>query len=947
MFEQTIITDDIENGIDRKLLQNLRQRFMLLNEKRLERTRAALVERQQHFLTLLPLLFHINHPILPGYISQKTPCGIYHYTPSTEVWQQAKALSRSVQPVKDLRDQRPDLDALFVMGSMGTIAHSDTSDLDIWICHQPHLDGEALAELHKKCDLLSAWAARQLHLEVHFFLMTENSFKSGETASLSQENSGSAQHVLLLDEFYRTAIWLAGKVPLWWFVPAGREADYEAFAHRLLTLRFINPDEVIDFGGVARIPDNEFVGAGIWHLYKAIDAPYKSVLKLLLLESYVSAREQPPLAVTFKRAVYQAAPDADALDPYVMIYRHLENYLQNNQVRLQLARRCFYAKVNKPLTRPVSCNSWQRRLLLQLVQQWQWQKHQLFVLDSREQWKAGEVLHERSLLVNELAHSYRLISGISKNTSLQAAISHDELAVLGRKLHAAFERKAGKIEWINPGISRQMEEPVLTLVHSKDHQPPHWLLFTGPQQEVQQKPHREPVRRSRYFMELLLWAYCNQVLTLNTRLDIVADETGFTSSHRQQLLNTLSQWLPLPLAVPDHEVFRQPARPERLLLLLNIGTEPQPELFKKGIHLMSERQDALDYSGLRSNLVVTAEVIYINSWHEVICRHFDQDTLANTLSWCLRLCTAGEELPPMSIHCFNSGFGHLIERRVATLWEDITQVFYGPEGNSNARYLIETGSEYLLLQGGVQPEVFTLKDEARLLQKLAEPQPVYSPLVPDRQALANHPLRWISRIARTPDVYLFYRLNPATAMAQLFLVDERGSLIQHRVSYHNTASLLKPLQQFIFSTMERRTVNRHPEAGRKSRLFVYELAAGDKPGIYRPDASALSAPPSGDQLFINIQVTAEPDNDGEMFYTLYCNQQEFSSLQYGEQIYQAVAAYILQQRVNQEPYPCYITDLDLSQCEALIAPRHGLQSSHYLQYKIAIEQKLNEALSGL
>lgn len=948
MFEQTIITDDIENGLDRKMLHNLRQRFLLLNEKRLERTRAALVDRQQQFLTLLPLLFHINHPILPGYVSHKTPCGIYQYTPSGDAWRQAKVLSRSVQPVKDLRAPLPALDALFVMGSMGTIAHSDSSDLDIWICHQPGLTGEELAELRKKCDLLSEWAGQQLHLEVHFFLMTENSFKSGETASLSKENSGSAQHFLLLDEFYRTAIWLAGKVPLWWFVPAARETTYEAFTERLLSLRFINPQDVIDFGSLAKIPENEFVGAGIWHLYKAIDAPYKSVLKLLLLESYVSAREQPPLAIAFKQAVYDALPDADALDPYVMIYRHLENYLQTNPVRLQLLRRCFYAKVNKPLTRSANNESWQRQLLQQLVQEWQWEKHHLFVQDGRDQWKAADVLSERSLLVNELANSYRLISGVSKSTMMQAAISHEELAVLGRKLHAAFERKAGKIEWINPGISRDLEEPVLTLLRSEGSEPQHWLLFTGPQQDIQQRLiYKEPIKRARHLVELILWAYCNQILTANTRLDIIDEATWLTPVQRQQLLGTLSSWLPLPLSTPAHDAFRQQAQPERLLLLLNVGIEPQPELFKKGIHLLSERQDALDYSGLHDNLVVSADIIYTNSWHEVICRHFDKDALVNLLSWCLRLRTTTGKLPEISIHCFSSGLGQLIARRMDMLWQDIVTAFYTTEGNSNARYIIETAEGYLLLQAGTQPEVHALKNEEQLLQKLAEPQAVHSPLLIDRNALTEHPLRLITRIAKTADIYLFYRIDADTMTARIFLVDERGSILSYQVPFHNNVSLVKPLQQFILSTMQRMAASCTIFQQQKSKLFIFELSAAGKPGVSHPDATLLSSTSAADPLFINIQVTADADSNGNIFYTVYCNQQEFSSLQYGEGIYRAVAAYILQQRLHGERYPCYITDLDLSHCESLMAPQHGLQSSHYLQCKRVIEQALNEALGHL
>src|SRR5690606_1227771 len=114
-----------------------------------------------------------------------------------------------------------------------------------------------------------------------------------------------------------------------------------------------------------------------------------------------------PLALTLKRAVYESAPDPNQLDPYVMIYQRLEEYLnrRNQTQRLELIRRCFYFKVNKPLTRVRrgAQKSWQRLLLEQLINTWGWKKHHLHLLDSRPLWKAPVVIAERSLLVNELS----------------------------------------------------------------------------------------------------------------------------------------------------------------------------------------------------------------------------------------------------------------------------------------------------------------------------------------------------------------------------------------------------------------------------------------------------------------------------------------------------------------------------------------------------------------
>ncbi|MEA8500702.1 hypothetical protein ONN26_24645, partial [Salmonella enterica subsp. enterica serovar Muenster] len=51
------------------------------------------------------------------------------------------------------------------------------------------------------------------------------------------EDCGSTQHILLLDEFYRTAVRLAGKRILWSMVPCDEEEHYDRPVGHLLQNR--------------------------------------------------------------------------------------------------------------------------------------------------------------------------------------------------------------------------------------------------------------------------------------------------------------------------------------------------------------------------------------------------------------------------------------------------------------------------------------------------------------------------------------------------------------------------------------------------------------------------------------------------------------------------------------------------------------------------------------
>jgi adenylate cyclase class 1 len=996
MLSRPIDIHDIDEGVDRKQLSQLKQRFLNLNQQRYARTCAALSERQQQFLQLLPLLFHVNHPMLPGYVSHSTPAGIYQFLPDADQLRYAKIIARSFNYQRDLTEKKYHIDALFIMGSMGTIAQSDASDLDVWVCHSLDDDHTHLHELERKCTLISQWAAHQLHLEVHFFLMKAEAFANQRNARLSSEGSGSAQHYLLLDEFYRTALWIAGKVPLWWFIPASQEHDYNNYREKLIGRRFIKIHDVIDFGGLPDIPANEFIGAGVWQLYKAIESPYKSVLKLLLLEVYASASNTradddiaalaienladetnaaEPLALSLKRAIYAGEPDADLLDPYVMVYQRIEQYLEKYQQlqRLDLVRRCFYFKVNKALSRTSRHNrkSWQRLLLDKMVANWHWSNHQLVMLDNRAYWKAPHVITERALLVNELNHSYRLLNELSKQHRDEIAITSDELMILGRKLHAAFERKAGKVELINPGISRDISEDALCFLHAEKESiekegaeknntekerdesayeekniDSGWQLIRGTQQDVLLRYiDVEPIKRSRSLLELLLWCHVNQILENHTKIDIIGSAVDITHSQKQQLIQALQQWLPVPLTI-EHEHFTHPARIERLLLIINTGVEPQVELYKKGMQMLSNQRDALGYSGMRENLIINADVIHINSWGELVCRHYASDALVNCLLHYFRLFSPGKpfNLPELSVRCFSSSQGNNIAQRLTELWRDLISCFYSSTRTRASRYILEMGDEYLLLQFVQQlPNIQRFKSYEKLLERLGQAQSDYSPIVIDRHGLRDKPLRLMCETIKKRAIYLFYYLEGSEA--KITIIDERGSLFSINTQYHNQQTLLRPLVNFINAALQRQLLDGQQAItpGLPKDILIYELTGNIKQQQGVAELRQLQKDWS--QLhFINIKAIAEMDTGQQLRYTIFCDEQEFSTLSYGDNLFAAVANYIVRRRQRGELYPCYITDLDLSLCQDALAQQTGVQLGHYLQLKSELESKLNAAL---
>ncbi|BFT60266.1 class I adenylate cyclase [Pseudomonas moorei] len=939
------IRPDLDEGIDRKVLSQLRARFLKLNDGRMARAMEGLSTRQQGVLNLLPLFFHVNHPLLPGYVSGSTPAGLSNFEPDANALAEAQRLTRSFsyKPRHGSNPPRP-IHGLFLMGSLGTLAQADQSDMDVWVCHSPDLTEQELAELRKKCQLLEAWADSQ-GAEAHFFLIDPVRFVRGERDSqLSSEDCGTTQHYLLLDEFYRTAIWLAGRTPIWWLVPVYEEASYDRYTHTLISKRFIRADETLDLGHLAYIPPGEFIGAGLWQLFKGIESPYKSVLKLLLTEVYASEHPRVQcLSLRFKQAVFANRLDLDELDPYVVVYRRIEEYLiaRNEPERLELVRRALYLKVNRKLTGSSGrSQGWQRSLLERLAHEWQWDPRQLALLDSRSQWKVRQVSSERRALVNELNYSYRFLTQFARNDQTASLINKRDLSVLGRRLYAAFERKADKVEFINPGIAPDLAEDTLTLVHAsskKESEPSQWALYNGSLTALEWE-HFAPIKRSRQLLELLTWCHRNGVIDSSTRLALHPGSSDLSEFELFNLLGSLQQSIRLPLQTVAEEPLLRASVPSEVLILVNVGVDPLKHHRDLNILMTTERTDSLSYAGVRENLVLTLDQVTLNSWNEVLVNRFDgPHALLDCLRDYLNNLPNGPQQPRLRVRCFCHNRAQFIAQRVEEILETAQNLLLS---KLNYRYLIQVQQHYHVLElipGQVNHVTLTTLPE--LFDYLSEDLTRYSPLHLDHKALENHDLAMLLPMGQPDCLQVFYRVKED--QAELYVLDEFNALWQQRLPWHDEQSLLVPLQRFLQSIQYRRDALLPMDAAHPLSLdtLFYQLLPSGAGRARQVEARPAPQTPAN-KPFYDVQAIIGKAAPGKVQVTLYCNQREFSELEHGDQLFSVVAREIIEQRRETERYRCYITDLDLT---GLLGD--GQSSSNlYLRYKADLEHALNGAL---
>ncbi len=935
-FKQAL-SPDFSEGVDRKLLKQVRDRFLKINEERLGRALQSMSLRQQDILEVLPLLLHVNHALLPGYVSKQAPCGLAGYEPSKAALSIARSFSQTFRYRRDRRSD-PAVHSLFMMGSTGTLAHSESSDVDLWLCHSPELSAQDLADLKTKADKLDQWANNQ-GLELHTFLMNADTFRRGkDVPAMDSESSGTAQHYLLLDEFYRTAILLGGRYPLWWLIPSQLEPDYERYADLLLRQRFVKATDVIDFGSVAHIPKSELAGAGLWQLYKSIDSPYKSVLKLLLAEVYAQKLpQQVCLSRVFKELVYQDEIEIEQLDPYLLIYRCLESYLleSGNAKRLDLVRKSFYLKVNKKLSKKTGVRgaSWQRKLLQSIAGSWAWRDRDFKRLDERALWKVDEVIAERQQLFAELNSSYRFLSDYARANNVGASISDEDVQLLGRKLNATFQRKAGKVEKVNPGIAPFIWEENLALHHTSS-QPFQldknaWLVYRDLSANDDASFHTG-LKKSANLIELLVWLFFNQIVTTETRLSMQPGVSGVVAHELRSVIAAMTRVFELPLPSVSQLDFKTPAYVQKLVLFINVGVDPMADLTEQGMLRLSDRNDSLDYSSKRNNLVRTIDQVALNSWNEMSARRYELgETLMQNLQAYLLMCVEQRDEHPCELHvfCFTSQRAEAIAKRVKVLFEDARTVFLASQSEENVRYILEIEDSFYSVQRidtQFRYQAFASLDA--LMASLTQSSNAYCQIALDRYALRDDALlHGVLRRSTPASIQVFYQATGASF--DVCVIDELGSLLRFEAFAQDEVEFQSKLHLFLETILERRQLDQAILGQDQMPKIVWQKASKVKSEL---NFRAMTVSPR--QRFRSLTATAFYDGMA-LRYDLSFDDREFSYAEHGDRQLEALVHYARHQGLNPETEPLALEDVSYPSDPMLMRSNadHSRSSLDYLK----------------
>ncbi len=601
-------------------------RVLRYNKARIERALTLMPEKHRPLFHVLPFLVHVNHEALPGYVTPPTsdetvPFGINNYSFRPDVELALKrcfpAQSHLFADIKQIWPRQRAVDALVLMGSVGTIAQTDDSDFDFWVC----IDGNrfsqaALALLQQKLTAIEKWADETFGIEVHFFLSEIDKVRQNDFGVAEGESAGSAQAMFLKAEFYNTNIVVAGKAPFWWLTPEKTtEKQYRAIYNSLEKGGSPDVDWFMDLGHLERLDASELFGAAIWQLGKAMDSPFKSVLKMAKLEVYLAnISHGQPLCNLLKKHVHRGAEApghvAD-IDPYALMFDELiAHYKRHGQAEdIAVLQQCLYLKCGSALSQPLvegEQANFKRKIMASYAKQWGWSRKLIVHLDNQQDWTFNERVQLSRRIHRFLLKCYRRIS--KEISHHQQVMDQKDMTVLGRRLSTYYAKKADKIEFLRRAFDESLYcEKITIAMRQLKNGDEVWSAYAG---DLLSKSgimdESQKITQASTAIALMVWLVSSKIIDTNSKVYLDYNYGEVSELDLNDLLKHLCKYFP-PVKVsslPRNDLLT----PERVTACFAIVNFP------------TLRQKAT---------VEDVSILYTTSWGETFLKHGDDvlDTL--------------------------------------------------------------------------------------------------------------------------------------------------------------------------------------------------------------------------------------------------------------------------------------------------------------------------------
>lgn len=429
-------------------------RQMANNRGRIGQLRRYATEGFAEVFNRAPFLINVNEPDQPGYVPDpQSPCGVKFIDRQSWLPEAERIETRpAAEPV---------VESLFLIGSSGSVGHNASSDLDYWVCYDPaSLNGRRLKLFQRKLAGISRWARECHQTEANFYTVNLRDLLQGRLTRLDDaETEGEVAPLLLLEELYRTVLYVAGRKPVWQGLPITDAETYRALSRTLVE----GPDsEYVDLGFPTLPEPQEVLAAALWLARKSEADPFKGILKIVALLDYAESDfTRELLCNQVKEAIFSARAEQLPVDPYIMTIDRVLDYgaARLTPVQLDLLRIASALKVigsgGGPAAFAMPENSPKWRLLEKWAEDWGWDQGRVTRLADYSAWPQREKLALSGDLLNMLTSVYiRIARHLMTAHPGRVNPQDEELAPLAARLLARMGGLDSTVETLPSKIDR-------------------------------------------------------------------------------------------------------------------------------------------------------------------------------------------------------------------------------------------------------------------------------------------------------------------------------------------------------------------------------------------------------------------------------------------------------------------------------------------------------------
>ncbi len=573
------------------------EKFAENNERRTNWAQEKLDTKAKVFFKILPALIHTDK-FEKGLklTSDPVPAQIAGYTLSPEAASILEELFPNIEQEAPSEGFIP-IQTILTIGSVGTIAQTPASDLDCWVCCDFSLSSVASRDLLKnKLTLIEEWAMNEFSVEVHFFLMDVQDVQDNNFGISDAESSGSAQGAILKEEFYRSALLIAGKPPLWWFTPANAsDKTYQTAKKRVAA--FKGQNFAVDLGNVPRIPGEEFFGASLWQIVKGVKSPFKSIMKFGLLERYTSGAKAPLLCEAIKKNIVEGRRDLLHIDPYMLMYQELASFYDRQSefektwlTGMALRLKCGMLEgntTNKTPERPEEkeLNEFSTNISKHSTESGK--QADVNLTDFKSVLNLGEQINLFML------NTYKKI-GKEQDRFSGVSISPEDLTKLGRKIAANYTKRQFKVTRLClPGPKTHFFSNILVSRPTSKK----WILNGEYLDESGSRNVITEIKSSQTLAPMLVWLVLNKLYDSSIKVKMDLSASPVRDRDVRSLFTELKKFFP-PKTVFDTPI-EETLKPERILKAFFI------------VNLSVPRE---------TNTVKKICLVYNTNWGEVFCK---------------------------------------------------------------------------------------------------------------------------------------------------------------------------------------------------------------------------------------------------------------------------------------------------------------------------------------